>query len=429
VAYCLLGASATPHLPNILKLSNKRQGSFMLDIMPIIKSLWRNKTGPLLIILQLSLTIAVVSNALFVVNSRIEKIERPSGILEEQIFKIWMRRSSPDMDIQRAVERDMEIIRSTPGVFYATPISSIPLSGFGASSVVNKNLEDGLAGVSASIFQITEDGLNTLGVTLIEGRNFNANEVIYFTRDTPPAQTVTIITKEIADEMYPDESAIGKTLYLGNTPLTVIGVIERLMGSWPEADFVNNSIIIPVIIKEDSINYLVRTEETQRDQIMLSMVDRLRVVDSSRLVSDEKSLVQIKRDSYSSDYAMIKILSFVIFLLTFVNALGIFGLTTFWVNQRRKQIGIRRALGSTKAGVMRYFMLENVVLVVFAAVIGTIIAYVNSSYMARTHNMEILPVEYVLITVCFLLLVTLLAAYSPIRRAAQISPVEAVSNV
>src|SRR5690606_31420236 len=132
---------------------------------------------------------------------------------------------------------------------------------------------------------------------------------------------------------------------------------------------------------------------------------------------------QIKLESYSSEYAMIKILSFVIFLLTFVNALGIIGLTTFWVNQRRKQIGIRRALGSTKAGVVRYFMMENILLVIFAAVVGTIIAYVNSSYMVRTQGASFLPVEYVLITIIFILLVTLLAAYFPVRKAAQISPV------
>ena len=400
----------------------------MLDIMPIIKSLWRNKTGPLLIILQLSLTIAVISNALFVVNARIETIERPSGIAEEEIFKVWMRRSSPDTDIQGIIERDMEIIRATPGVIDATPISSIPLSGSGSSSGLRKNLADRLNGPPSAIFEITEHGLATLGATLIEGRNFNANEVNFFTRENPPKQTVAIITKEIAEIMFPDESAVGKTIYMDTLPLTVIGVIERLMSPWPESDFPNNVTIIPVVGKENSVDYLVRAEQGQRDQIMHSLVETLRGADSTRLIADEKSLSQIKRDSYSSDYAMIKILLFVIFLLTFVNALGIFGLTTFWVNQRRKQIGIRRALGSTKAGVMRYFMFENVVLVMLSAVVGTTIAYVNSSYMARAHGMELLPLHYVPLTVAFLLLVTILAAYSPVRKAARISPVEAVAN-
>lgn len=401
----------------------------MLDVIPIIKSLWRNKVGPLLIIIQLSLTIAVVSTGLFVVSERIATIERPSGMIEEGMFKIWMRENSPDADMEQITKRDMDIIRAIPGVIDATPISSIPISGGGSSTSLYKSPENKLTDFPTAIYEMTEHGVPALGLTLIEGRNFNANEVIFFARENAPKLTVAIITKDIADKMFPRESAVGKTVYMGNLQLTIVGIIERLMGPWPDSEYATSATILPVIVKDDAINYLVRTENGQRDAIMHFLLEKLRSIDSTRLVGDEKSMEQIKGESYSSDYAMIKILSFVILLLIFVNALGIFGLTTFWVNQRRKQIGIRRALGSTKAGVMRYFMLENVVLVVFSAVLGTIISYVHSSYMARTHRMEILPVECVLITALFLLLVTILAAYSPVRRAAQISPVEAVSNV
>lgn len=401
----------------------------MLDVMPIIKSLWRNKTGPLLIVIQLSLTIAVVSTALFVVSERIEKIDRPSGMIEAEMFKIWMRQTTPDADMEYIAKRDMDIIRATPGVIDATPISSIPVSGGGSSTSLYKTPEERLTDFPSAIYEMTEHGVSALGLTLIEGRNFNADEVIFFARENAPKHTVILITKDIADAMFPNESAVGKTVYMGNLQLTIIGVIERLMGPWPDDEYATSATILPVIVKDEAINYLVRTEGGQRDAIMHSLLEKLRSIDNTRLVGDEKSIEQIKRESYSSDYAMIKILSFVIFLLTFVNALGIFGLTTFWVNQRRKQIGIRRALGSTKAGVMRYFMLENVLLVVFAAIVGTFIAYVNSSYMARTHSMEIIPLSCVVITVLFLLLVTMLAAYSPVRKATQISPVEAVSNV
>jgi putative ABC transport system permease protein len=401
----------------------------MLDVMPIIKSLWRNKTGPLLIVIQLSLTIAVVSTALFVVSERIAKIERPSGMIEAGMFKIWMRENSPDADMEQIAKRDMDIIRATQGVIDATPISSIPVSGGGSSTSLYKNPEDKLTDFPTAIYEMTEHGLPALGLALIEGRNFNTNEVIFFGRENAPKHTAAIITKDIADKMFPDESAVGKTVYMGGLQLTIVGIIERLMGPWPDSEYATSATILPVIVKDDAINYLVRTESGQRDAIMHSLLEKLRSIDSTRLVGDEKSMEKIKRESYAGDYAMIKILSFVIFMLIFVNALGIFGLTTFWVNQRRKQIGIRRALGSTKAEVMRYFMVENIVLVVFSAVVGTIIAYVNSSYMARTHSMEILPVTYVLITILFLLLVTILAAYSPIRKATQISPVEAVSNL
>src|SRR5690606_15978568 len=145
----------------------------MLDIMPIIKSLWRNKTGPLLIILQLSLTVAVISNALFVVHDRMENIERPSGIAEEEIFTLWVRRTSPDGDIQDIIAKDMEIIRATSGVIDATPMSSIPLSGSGTSSALRTSLESGAVNFSSAIYELSQHGLETLGATLIEGRNFN----------------------------------------------------------------------------------------------------------------------------------------------------------------------------------------------------------------------------------------------------------------
>ena len=146
----------------------------MLDLIPIMKSLWRNKTGPLLIILQLSLTIAVVSTALFVVSERIAKIERPSGLVEKELFKLWMRKNSPDVDMEQIVERDMEIIRATPGVIDATPISSLPLSGGGSSSSLYINPDNKLADFPTAIYEMTDHGLPTLGLTLIEGRNFNA---------------------------------------------------------------------------------------------------------------------------------------------------------------------------------------------------------------------------------------------------------------
>lgn len=401
----------------------------MLDLIPIMKSLWRNKTGPLLIILQLSLTIAVVSTALFVVSERIAKIERPSGLVEEELFKLWMRQNSPDVDMEQIVKRDLEIIRATPGVIDATPISSLPLSGGGSSSSLFINPDNKLADFPTAIYEMNEHGLSTLGLTLIEGRNFNTNEINFFAQENAPEQSIVIISKALAEKLFPAESALGKRVYMGNLQLTIIGIVERLMAPWPDSDFATSAIILPEISKDNTINYFVRTNPEQRDEIMHSLVEKLRAIDSTRLIADEKSVEQIKRETYTSDYAMIKILSFVIFLLTFVNALGIFGLTTFWVTQRRKHIGIRRALGSTKAGVMRYFMLENASLVLFSAIIGSSIAYVNSSYMARTQGMELLRVEYLLITIVFLLVVTLLAAYSPIRKAAQISPVEAVSNV
>lgn len=401
----------------------------MLELSPIIKSLLRNKTGPLLIIIQLALSIAAISNAMFVVSERMEKIDRPSGIVEQETFTMWMRQSSPGIDLQAAIERDMAIIRSTPGVIDATPISSIPFSGSGSSAGMRKELGERVTIYPAANYEISKHGLNALGLNLIEGRNFYDDEVIFFQREQAPTSSVAIISQHLAQEIFPDESAVGKILYKGTMPLTVVGVVEQMVSPWSDSDTFNHIILVPTIVKEESINYLVRTGENDRHLIMYSLIEKLRALDNTRLVVDEKTIEQIKRESYADDHAMIKILMVVICMLILVNALGIFGLTTFWVNQRRKQIGIRRALGSTKAGIMCYFMLENLVLVLVAAFLGTVIVYLNSSYMARTYGASLLPWHYIPVTTLFILIITLAAAFVPVRKASLISPVEAVANV
>src|SRR5690606_4795034 len=207
-------------------------------------------------------------------------------------------------------DKDLEIIRAYPGVINATPISSIPLSGSGSSSALRTSLDDKTVDFDSAVYEVTQNGLATLGATLIEGRNFNDNEINFFTRDNAPDHSVAIITRDIAEKMFPEESAVGKTVFMGNLSLTVVGVVERLMGPWPESEYAYDATMIPLLAKEAPTNYLVRTRKGERDAIMHALVEKLRSVDSTRLIADEKSMQQIKREAYSSDYAMIKILSF-----------------------------------------------------------------------------------------------------------------------
>lgn len=401
----------------------------MLDVYPIIKSLWRNKTGPLLILVQLMLTIAIISNALFFINERMNHVARPTGIADSEVIKIWMRRNTPDADVQSIVERDMNIIRAVPGVIDASPSSGIPLSGGGSSTGFRKESDPNTTTFDAAIFSTTDHMLATLGLSLVEGRNFREDEVSYFNQAETPIASATLITKALASNMFPDESALGKTIFMGSTTLTVVGVIEQMMGPWPDSEEAMSNVLLPIIQRGDSINYLIRTNENDRHAVMHDVTEKLRMLDDNRLILDEKTLEKIKHDYYSGDHAMIKILALVVCMLVFVNALGVLGLTTFWVNQRRKQIGIRRALGATKAAIMRYFLIENVMLVMLASIMGGVIAYWVSSYTVRVYSLEMLPWYYIPFAGGSVMIITLIAAIVPIRRASLISPVEAVASV
>lgn len=177
------------------------------------------------------------------------------------------------------------------------------------------------------------------------------------------------------------------------------------------------------------MDYLIRTDGRAPRTVLMEVLDKLREADQGRLVADEKTLKDIKAEAYAGDKAMVTILTLVVFMLAFVNALGILGMTSFWVNQRRRQIGIRRALGADRLAIMRYFFLENVLLVLIATLLGGTAAIVVSSYLVQHYGFSFMPWPFIVITGLLTLVITLLAAYQPVRRASLISPVEAVASI
>ena len=102
-----------------------------MEIRPILSALLRNKTGAILIALQIALTLAIVCNAVFIIHDRITQMGRPSGMDEENIFVVNMAAYKPDYVADSATKADLEVLRSLPGVVDATYTQSIPLSGGG----------------------------------------------------------------------------------------------------------------------------------------------------------------------------------------------------------------------------------------------------------------------------------------------------------
>lgn len=401
----------------------------MYESGPIIKSLLRNKTGPILIIIQLAITIAIVSNALFFINQRAEKINRPTGIANKELIRTWVKTSHSDADMEYIIKRDLEHIRAMDGVIDATVISSVPVSNSGSASGYQLEPGEGKEDFPANYFQMDEHGIDTLGMKLIEGRNFTVGEIEYRARTANPKNINAIATKQLTDKLFPGESALGKTIYDGQMEIQIIGVVETMLGAWPNWEHTGNALFYPGETLTDSTNYLIRTHENDTEKVMLSVVESLRALDTTRLIVDEKTMVTILKETYSGDYAMIKILSVVVGMLILVNALGIIGLTTFWVNQRRKQIGVRRALGASKLAISRYFILENIILCMTAAAMGSILAFAASDLMVRRYSVDLLDWPFVPFTGLGILLLTIVAASVPAWQASKISPAEATASV
>src|SRR6186713_3241642 len=105
-----------------------------MEIRPILSAMLRNKTGAILVGLQIALTLAVAANAVSIIMQRVEKMARPTGMDTHNIFFIQSYGFGAKYDHVDTVRRDLDMIRAIPGVIAASSISAVPLSGSGSSA-------------------------------------------------------------------------------------------------------------------------------------------------------------------------------------------------------------------------------------------------------------------------------------------------------
>ena len=105
-----------------------------MELRPILSAMLRNKIGAILVGLQIAITLAVVANAVAIIMKRVEKIGRPPGIDSDNLFFVQSYGFGPNYDQRDTVRRDLDLIRSLPGVVSASPINGVPLSGGGSAT-------------------------------------------------------------------------------------------------------------------------------------------------------------------------------------------------------------------------------------------------------------------------------------------------------
>jgi putative ABC transport system permease protein len=116
-------------------------------------------------------------------------------------------------------------------------------------------------------------------------------------------------------------------------------------------------------------------------------------------------------------------------VLLAITAAGIVGLTSFWVGQRRKQIGVRRALGATRHDILSYFLTENLLIGAGGVVVGAALAIGMNLWLVSHFEMERLSLLYVVVGVVALLLLGQGAVLAPAMKASRVPPVEATRSV
>ena len=404
-----------------------------LEIGPILRALTRNKVGAILIAIQIAFTMTIVVNAISIIQERERLMARESGLDDANTFFIDSSGFTDDFNEQVTVQEDLANIRALPGIISAVQINAVPVTGSGwSTSLQTKENAEG-DGTSVAVYMTDEYGIETMDLELIAGENFSPTDVRWRERAQNNWPDKVIVTKAMADELFPEENwqyALGKTVYIQeDEPLLITGIVDKLQAPWVSWGGVERSMISPEYQLFGATKYLIRAEPGFRDEMMPQVEELLAQSNDGRIIRNLRSIDDQRKRSYQSHAAMVKMLSLIMVVLILVTGLGIVGLASFNVNRRKKQIGVRRALGATQGAILRYFMVENFLISSIGVLLGAGLSVGLNIILVDQFSLT--PIDWYLIPTGMIALwmVGQIAVFGPAQRAASISPASATRTV
>lgn len=401
-----------------------------MNILPLLGTLLRNKTGPLLIGLQIALTLAIVGNSVFIIQQYVRHMNSPTGVDEANIFTLtnsWL--ATPD-DLEARIKGDLAALRALSGVIDAVATNAYPLSGYGANTTVTIRPDQRQPSGSATLFFVDEHGLAAYGLKLLAGRWFNSAEITSVPADEIKHPTTIIVTQSFAKYVFHGSSALGQLIYF--TPdhaARIVGIVERghtgIVGYQEE-----DSIFMPILELSNGLNYVVRTVPGQQAQVMAGVERTLYSLARQRVIQNLRPFAATRHLAYTEDRANAVVLVVVSVLMLAVTGFGVVGLTAYWVTQRRQYIGMRRALGARRIDILKYFHGENLLLATAGSLVGIVAGLAcNLWLLNKLDGLQRMSWLYICGVALIVIVLCQLAVLWPAFRAAAIPPAQAIRNL
>ena len=408
----------------------------------IVKPLFRHRMMPLLVVLQVALACAIACNALFLLQQKLVPIVAPDGVGHpDRLIVAWniASRGAP-WPTSRLAEVVAEL-RAIPGVTSASMAGSWPMETI--AQMNGDVVSDGSRiGGDAAVY-IGSHLVYTLGLKLVAGRDFSATEEAVAYKDIGINENgPAIITRALADRLFPDGDALGRVVRIGKDAdaarRTVVGVVAHLMRNkfgQDDREDIDYSMLFPGIPSNWPMPvFAVRARSAAEVDGVLKMMkttlkrelgaDMIQGIDPAYEMYGslrERALAQPK--------AAVWLLSGVSLIVLLITVVGVMGLTGYWVQQRTRQIGIRRALGARRGNILHDVLFENLLVVGTGILLGMVVAYAINLWLMSHYELPRLPWTYLPYGAVLMLVLGQLAVLGPALRAAAVPPVVATRSV
>ena len=396
---------------------------------PIFRAMRHNRARFALIVIEIAITLAIVSNCVNMILTEREQMLRKSGFDDENLVSVSFSPFAPEFKQQsytdQVVYADLRALRAIPGVKSAAATYMLPWAGGGSSGTFRA--EGYPEKFQAQSYPVYGKIAETLGAKLVQGRDLTEQDA---PTDPNTSPSVIVISESLAKKLWGNANPIGK-LFLSNdgqSSRTVIGVVGEFYNpySWNIGEYVRFS---PSRWWDGGgANYLIRTEPGALRAVAPQLEAVLLKANPGRMIRVQ-TIPEVREQFFTNGRLVVTAMSAVIVALIFVTALGILGITSLAVSERTRQIGTRRALGATRPDIIRHFVAENWIVTTIGLVLGVLATYgLNIALMTRLTDAK-MPWYLVLVGMVLLWLNGIIATIPPALRAASLAPSIATRSV
>ncbi len=320
-------------------------------------------------------------------------------------------------------QRLLDAARSVPGVTRVSISNRLPLalgsSGWGVS-IPGVELPNGREQVFIQAGGVSEDYFDVLGIQVLHGRAFTAS-------DDSTSQTVAIISDAFAKRYWPDGPPVGRTIRLGRSgDAVVVGIVGdakvKTLGEAPEP-----FLYVPILQNRLSTMHLVVKGNRPVQQLVNGLRAQVLSVDPDFFVTQAISLDDHIGAIYYLPKMAAALISIFAALAVSLACIGLYGVVSYAVARRTREMGIRISLGAQTGDVIRLVLMGGLGLVVIGGGVGLVLSFAVTRLLERfLLGVSGTDVATYALVPLVLAVVAVFAAYIPARRASRVNPMEAL---
>ncbi|MGB7188493.1 MAG: ABC transporter permease [Acidobacteriaceae bacterium] len=397
---------------------------------------WRSSRGGsrlhrVLVCSEIALAIVLLTGAGLLIRTMRNLSATPLGFEADHLltFSITVHGGPYEADghwteaVHSFQSRVLEGLRGLPGDMSAAGVNKVPM-GKGMGMLLPLKSTNGTT--IATLFRTSTPGyFRTMGIPLLQGRDFAES-------DGAHAPKVAIISRDLAQKLWPGQSPIGRQLTCpwtcGKSGATVIGVAApvRNFGArgkfYPAYYLPYNQYDLP------NMTFVLLTKQDPRDLIP-AVRDVVARVDPSQPIFHLETMRELSTDTESLARMEWFVLSIFGFLALLLAATGIYAMISYTVARRTHEIGLRMALGAERVDIARAVFMDTIRMNLIGAAVGLLGAvWMGRVLQSALYGVSASDPATMVAAVALFLAVSLLAAFVPARRAASIDPMVALRN-